>query len=105
MTEQPPVDITQDDKLFAALCYALSPLMPIIVMFMEDKKERPFIKAHLMQSLATGIVVSILMALLQVTIIAACLSPFLWLGMLYYAYKAFQGEVFDVPVVSGFINK
>ena len=37
---QAPVssDITQDDKLWAALAYVFSPLVPIILMFMEDKK-------------------------------------------------------------------
>ena len=104
MAEQPPVDITQDDKLIAALCYALSPLVPIIIMFMEDKKERPFIKAHLMQSLAAGIGAAILTTIMAMLPFIGCLSPFVWLVMLYYAYKAFQGEVFDVPVVSSFIN-
>ncbi len=104
MSEQPPVDITQDDKLFAALCYVFSPLVPVIIMFMEDKKERPFIKAHLMQSLIAGIAVAILTVVLAVIPLIGCLSPFLWLTMLYYAYKAFQGEVFEIPVISSFVK-
>lgn len=104
MTEQPPVDITQDDKLIAALCYVFSPLVPIIVMFLDDKKERPFIKAHLMQSLIAGIAIFILTMVLTVIPFVGCISPFLWLIMLYYAYKAFQGEVFEIPVISGFIK-
>ena len=104
MSEQPPVDITQDDKLFAALCYLLSPLVPIIVMFLEDKKERPFIKAHLMQSLLAGIALAILSGILTFIPVVGCITPFLWLLMVYYAYRAFQGEVFEVPVISGFVN-
>ena len=104
MSEQPPIDITQDDKLIAALCYAFSPLAPIIVMFLEEKKEREFIKAHLMQSLIVGIAIMIISTLLTITVILACIAPFLWLISLFYAYKAFQGEIFEVPVVSGLIK-
>ncbi len=104
MAEQLPVDITQDDKLIAALCYVFSPLVPIVIMFLDDKKERPFIKAHLMQALVTGIAIMVLTIILSMIPFVGCISPFLWLGMLYYAYKAFQGEVFEVPLVSGFLK-
>lgn len=39
-------EVTSDDKLWALLAYIFSPLVPIILMLMEDKKNRPFIKAH-----------------------------------------------------------
>ena len=43
MTEQPiNPDITSDDKLWAALSYAFSPLIPLILMLMDDKKNRAF---------------------------------------------------------------
>ena len=35
---------TDDDKLWALLAYVFSPLVPIIIFLMEDKKERPFLK-------------------------------------------------------------
>jgi len=104
MAEQPPVDITQDDKLIAALCYVFSPLVPIIIMFLDDKKERPFIKAHYMLALVTGIALMVLTFILAAIPVLGCISPFLWLVMLYYAYKAFQGEIFEVPVISGFLK-
>ena len=43
-------DVTSDDKLWAALGYPI-PIIPIIVLLMEDKKNRPFIKFHAIQSL------------------------------------------------------
>ncbi len=48
-------DVTSDDKLWAALGYPI-PIIPIIVLFMEDKKARPFIKFHAVQSLAFNVV-------------------------------------------------
>jgi len=46
MTEQPiSPDINSDDKLWAALGYPIA-LIALVVLFMEDKKSRPFIKYH-----------------------------------------------------------
>lgn len=52
MSEQvpPTQEITSDDKLWALLSYILTPLVPIIVLLLEDKKNRPFIKVHAMQA-------------------------------------------------------
>ena len=56
MSEQPVnPDLTSDDKLWAMLAYILTPIVPIIVMLMEDKKNRPFIKAHNAQALVIGV--------------------------------------------------
>ncbi len=41
MSQEPmSSDITSDDKLWAALAYVFSPLVPIILMLMEDKKNQ-----------------------------------------------------------------
>jgi hypothetical protein len=37
----PSSDITSDDRLFAALAYVFSPIVPIILLLMEDKKIVP----------------------------------------------------------------
>ena len=42
MSQQPMggMEITSDDKLWALLAYIFSPLVPIIILLMEDKKSR-----------------------------------------------------------------
>ena len=35
-------DVTSDDKLWAALAYVFTPIVPIIILVMADKKDRPF---------------------------------------------------------------
>jgi uncharacterized membrane protein len=90
--------ISSDDRLFAALAYFFSPLVPVIILFAPDKKERPFIKAHNAQALAMGIVYIVVTA---GTI--GCGSIF-WLVMLYWAYKAYQGEYIEIPVISEFVR-
>ena len=47
-------EITSDDKLWAALGYPIA-LIAIIVLLMEDKKNRPFIKFHAIQSIALNV--------------------------------------------------
>ena len=49
-------DVSSDDKLWAALAYVFSPLVPIVLMLMEDKKNRPFIRSHNAQALVLGII-------------------------------------------------
>src|SRR3990172_6992824 len=55
MSQEPMMEVTSDDKLWALLAYVLTPLVPIIILLMEDKKNRPFIRAHNAQALAWGL--------------------------------------------------
>lgn len=97
-----PTDVTSDDKLWSALSYILSPIVPIILLLMEDKKNRPYIRFHAVQSLAVGIVLIILVPILA-TLTFGC-GSILWLVMFYWGYKAYQGAMFEIPVVTNFIR-
>ena len=90
-------EITSDDKLWSALAYVFSPLVSIILLLMEDKKARPFIKFNAVQSLVLGIIYLVLLPLF------GC-GAIIWLIMLYFAYKAYQGEMVQVPVITDFIK-
>ena len=89
-------EITSDDKLWAALTYVFSPIVPIILMLMEDKKNRPFIKAHNAQALILGII----------TVITSgfCVGILVWFYQLYLAYQAYQGKTVEVPVITNFVK-
>jgi uncharacterized membrane protein len=99
MTDYNPNEVTSDDRLMAALAYVFSPLVPIIFLLMEDKKNRPFIKAHNAQALAVGILFYILVT------ITFGIGFILWLILLYFAYKAYKGEYINIPVISDFVKK
>ena len=81
MYEEPlnPNDVTSDDKLWALLAYVLSPLIPIILLLMQDKKARPFIKYHTMQALVLGIIEVILYIVIGWTLIGMCVPLILWI--------------------------
>ena len=98
-------EITSDVKLWAALSYPI-PLVPLIALFMSDKKARPFIKYHSVQGLAFNIAFwSIYLILTLVTVgLAAICVPAVWLVTFWPAYKAYRGEYFELPVITGFIK-
>jgi len=100
MGEQNFDAVTEDDKLLAALSYVFTPLVPLILLLMEDKKDRPYIKANLYPALVLGVVGIILSA----TIVGICLTFILWVFQLYWAYQVYQGQSVEIPVVSEFVR-
>jgi uncharacterized membrane protein len=95
-------EITSDDKLFAALAYLFSPLVPLLLLFAEDKKQRPFIRAHNAQALVAGLLLWLIFV--PVTVFTLGCGSVIWLVMLYWAYKAYRGEYVEIPVLSDFVR-
>ena len=109
MSEQPETpevmsDVTSDDKLWALLAYVLSPLVPIIILLMEDKKDRPFIKAHNMQALVLGVVNFILAVVLGWTVFLSCVPLLVWLYMVYLGIQAYKGNEVTIPIITDFVK-
>ncbi|HXW00182.1 MAG TPA: hypothetical protein VEC93_17315 [Anaerolineae bacterium] len=98
-------DITSDDKLWAALSWAI-PIIAIIVLVMEDKKNRPFQKYHAVNSLAFSVAFFVIISILSIVTfgIGGCLSV-LWFVAFYWAYQAYQGQWVTVPVITDFVKK
>jgi uncharacterized membrane protein len=98
-------DMTDDDKLWAALGYPI-PLVPIIALLMDEKKGRPFIKYHAVQSLAFNVALWIIIFIFSfVTLgIGAICAPIFWLITLWPAYEAYQGKYSELPIITNFIN-
>jgi uncharacterized membrane protein len=97
MSQSPMMDATSDDKLWAALGYVI-PLIAVVVLFMEDKKSRPYIKFNAVQSIVATVVLSII-----ATITFGC-GSILFLVMLWWAYQAYQGQDVKIPMISDFIR-
>jgi len=97
MSQAPMSDISQDDKLWAALGYII-PLIALIVLFMEDKKSRPYIKFNAVQALVVTVVLSIL------STVTCGFGTVLFLIMLFWAYQAYQGQDVRIPMISDFIR-
>jgi len=96
-------EITSDDRLWSALGYPIA-LIAIIVLLMEEKKGRPFIKFHAVQALVVNVALYILMTILGFTVIGTVCIPFVWLVTLWPAYDAYRGNYTELPVVTNFIK-
>lgn len=104
MMDQPTYEVTQDDKLWAALAYVFTPIISIILLLLEEKKDRPFIKAHNVQALVFGVVYYLIVSILSFVVIGLCLIPIGIILQLYWAYKAFSGELVNIPVITDFVK-
>lgn len=93
---------SDDDKLWALLAYVFSPLVPIIIFLLEDKKNRPFLKAHNAQALVWG-VLSVLIGTISTPL---CGIPGLamWVVAIYWGWQAYQGQDVTIPVVTDFVK-
>ncbi len=106
MTNQSTVspEITSDDRLWALLSYLFTPVIPIVILLMEDKKNRPFIKAHYMQALVLGVVLWVVNFLLSFVIVGCVTSVLTVILLIVYAVKANKGEYIEIPVVTNFVK-
>jgi len=106
MSEQPVnPDLTSDDKLWAMLAYILTPIVPIIVMLMEDKKNRPFIKAHNAQALFIGVALLVINAVLTPVFGLGCITSILTLVLvIYFGIQAYNGKMVTIPVITDFVK-
>jgi len=102
---EPMMEATSDDKLWALLAYVLTPLVPIIIMVMEDKKNRPFIRAHNAQALVVGIINAILGITLSWTLVLSCVPLIVWFVCIYWGIQAYSGKMVEIPVISNFVRK
>lgn len=94
-------EISSDDKLWVLLAYVLSPLVPIIILLLEDKKNRPFIKEHNAQALVLGIAIAVLGVALSWTV---CLPFVFWLYLIYLGIQAYQGKSVEIPLITDFVK-
>jgi uncharacterized membrane protein len=90
------IEVTQDDKLWALLSYIFCPLIGIIALLIEDKKNRPFVKYNA--------VVSIILGILGVILSWACIGVLVWFYAIYLGIKSYQGEWVEVPVISDLVR-
>ena len=98
-------EITSDDKLWVLLAYLFTPIVPIILLLMEDKKNRLFIRAHNAQALAWGGVLWVLTFALSFVFIGVCLGLVGIILNIYWGIKAYRGEYVNIPVITDFVKK
>lgn len=96
MTTAPTQDITDDDKLWSLLSF-IFPLLGLILLFLDDKKARPFIKYNAVLAVMLGVVSAVLSVI--------CIGVLLWIYGIYLGVKAYGGEWVTIPVLTDFGKK
>ena len=91
--------VSDDDKLWAALSLAI-PLIGIIMLLMEEKKERPYI----VHAAVHGIGLGVIMFALGLIPFVQCVSPLLWFYMVYLGIQAYGGTAAFVPGLTAFLK-
>ncbi len=95
--------LTDDDKLWAFLAYVFTPLLPIILMLMEDKKKRPFIKEHNAQALIWGLINVFLVSMVTWLCLGVPSLIFWGIGV-YWGWQAYQGKSVTIPILTDFVK-
>jgi uncharacterized membrane protein len=104
----PSPEVTSDDKLWGMLAYLLNPLIPIIILLMDDKKNRPFLKYHSVQALAFAaayFVISLVLSILSLGFLGFVVGLGALVLWILFAVKAYQGQWFTIPVITDFCKK
>ncbi|WP_420628882.1 DUF4870 domain-containing protein [Candidatus Leptofilum sp.] len=97
---------TDDDKLWSLLAYVFTPVIPIVILLMDDKKSRPFIKAHNAQALAWGLV-NLIGGTILSSVLFFCVglpSVLIWAVGAYWGWQAYQGQEVTIPVITDFVK-
>lgn len=116
-TEQEKMQVyTNDDKstmsmepnIAGALCYLVGFITGIIFLLLE--KENRFVRFHAMQSIVTYgffFVLGFVLSFIPIIgwLISLLLAPLGFIMWILLMYKAYQGEMFKLPVVGDFAEQ
>jgi len=99
MTDDPS-SITQEDRLYGALCLATVGVLGVLALSQEARRSRPFIRYHAVHSVALGIP----LILVGLTGPGICLTLPAWLVLLFLALRTYRGATLTVPVLTDFLK-
>jgi len=97
-----------DENIEGLLCYILGWITGIVFLVLE--KENKFVRFHAMQSLATFLLLFIILVIIGMIpfigwVISILISIFMLILWLFLMYKAFKGELYKLPIVGEFAEK
>ena len=98
-------EITDDDKLWSLLSW-ITGIIAIVVLLMEDKKKRPFIKYNAVMALVVLVVITVLVSILSaITCGIGAILALAYIYPIYLGIMAFQGQWVSVPYLTDFVVK
>ena len=113
----PPGEITENDTLMGLLAYIVPLIAPLIILFSEAGKQRPFQRYHAIHSLGLcvtwvifGLILSVpacLLGMFSAGLGTCCLLPLYvlpYVAMIYYGIQAYDGRYSTMPLITDFIK-
>jgi uncharacterized membrane protein len=100
----PQTDVTDDDRLWALLSWIFAPLVPIIVLILEDKKNRPFIKYNAIQALVLSVVGYVIGTVLSFVVVGCFVAAAVLIYQIVLGIQSYQGKWVEVPVLTNFVK-
>jgi uncharacterized membrane protein len=95
---------TDNDRVLAALCYFLAPLVGIALYFTASRQD-PYLRYHIEQSIVLGAGVFVLY-LVALPLFFLCVPVLVPVAIqLYYTYKAYTTPVFTIPYLTDFTKR
>lgn len=99
MSEYPAASLTSEQRLLATFGYLFTPIAPLIYLLVSKSLTNdPYLRFHMVQSLAAWVAVLIIS-----TVTIGC-GSILFFIFLYWAYKAWQGDNVEIPVITSFVK-
>jgi uncharacterized protein len=102
-SEQINANATDNDRLWAALAWIpvspLWPLVSILVLLLEDTKERPFVRYNAIVSMVLGL------ALIPLSIVTLGCGAIIYVVFFWWAFEAYNGKVVEIPVISDWVRR
>ncbi len=101
-----------EENLAGVLCYVLGWITGIVFLLLE--KENKFVRFHALQSIATFLPLTIIIWIFQwsffwVPFLGGAIIGLLWvlwlILWLVLMFKAYQGEMYKLPIVGDFVEK
>ncbi len=102
--EQVDFDVTDDDKLWAALAYVFSPLIPVIMLLMDDKKDPSLHQGAQCSGVDLGPGSFDHLFGSCGHLVGVCTGFIGWGIAIYWGVKAYQGEMVNIPVITDFVK-
>jgi uncharacterized membrane protein len=88
------------------LAYLFTPVVPLLLFFVDPVRDRPFVRQHMIQALALGVIQVALLVLAPFTFCISTVAFLLvYVAIFYWGFRAYNGESFDIPYVSDYLRK
>ena len=100
--------ITDDDKLWAAISLAIG-IVGLIMLFIPDKGNRPFIRYAAVHGIALSVISFVLSTVLGLIPFVGCISVPIALGIFGYGIylavtQTYNGDYVEIPYLTDFVK-